>query len=182
VVKQRLNSAGYTVIALGLLSVLSTVAAFMGTFAWLQGKDQINRLEDIATNTKDLLAERIKQNDEQAAERAAADADQARRQELANKIVEDAIRNIQLNTALSVDCAYLRDHGQRPAPCKEVNARIDQLQAGRPLTATTTTTTTPPARPPPPTTTSTTRVPTTTTSTTPPCSGINLLSICIGGS
>lgn len=178
----HLNSAGYTVIILGVLVLVATIAAFTSTFAWLQGRDQIVQVKNIAQGTRNLLDERVKQNEAATEERARADAELARRQEAAAKLVEDVIRSIQLNTAVSVDCIYLRDHGSRPAPCKEVNARIDRLQVGLPITVSTTTTR-------PPSTSTTTSTPSTirpqstspAVSTSPSCRGISILGFCIGG-
>ena len=118
-------------------------------------------------------------------------AEQDREREAGNQLVRDAINRIQLNTALSVDCAYLRDRGIRPVQCADVNQRIDDLRRDVPIEIPRTTTTTTVR---PRSTTTTTRSPTSTiqstttppvpvptTTTIPPCRGINLLGICIGG-
>lgn len=181
-VKQRLNSAGWTVIILGFVVILVTISAITSGFAIWQGRSQIARLESIAEDTRTLLNERISQNEASEAQRKADAEELERRQREANRLVAEAIARIQLNTAISVDCSYLRDHGVRPKECKEVNKRIDRLGAGLPIVPVspiTTTTTRPP------TTTSTTQPPTTTTQpirpTNPPCRGIRLLGLCIGG-
>lgn len=179
--KQRLNSAGWTVMILGCVLVFSIIAAMASIIVVLNQGDQIESLTSIAEDTQDLLKARIAQNEENV-----------RRQRDAEKAVSEAIGQIQLNTALSVDCAYLRRLGIRPDQCHDVNERIDTLKDNDTITITvpsTTTTTTIVARSrapaPIPTTTRVTAVPTTlpppTTTTTPPCRGITLLGLCIGG-
>lgn len=182
--KQRLNSAGWTVIVLGVVLVLTTVTASASAIALLQGRSQIDKLKGIAEDTRGLLAERVRQNDEAEAQRKADAAELERRQQESSRLVSEAIARIQLNTATSVDCSYLRDHGVRPKECKEVNERIDRLEAGLPIVSAAPTTpttkpraTTPTTQPSPPTTV-TTQQPRTTAL---PCRGISLLGLCIGG-
>lgn len=180
--KQRLNSAGWTVLILGLLLIFSIIAAVTSGFAWLQGRDQIGRLERIARDTRGLLTERIRQNDESEAQRKAETDKLEARQREANRLIAEAIARIQLNTALSVDCAFLRDQGIKPRQCKEVNDRFDSLERNVPINVIpATTTTTQPRSSPTTSTTTTTQPPRPQNPTINTCRGIRLLGLCIGG-
>lgn len=117
--------------------------------------------------------------------------------DITGEFLTAAIDRIFNGIRTSQDCIYLRGQGLRPAPCAEVNARVDAFKGGvnpfpppAPLPGKQTTTTTRAASgsgaPVPPTvvttvTTTTRTIPATTTTTTNPglvCSILSLVGLC----
>lgn len=158
-------------VAIGTLMGVVAILLFAVYFAFRTASSQERRSND----TQEIVAQLQLVVDaqtrvlEQLQAQGKLTSEEAQRQ-------RDALR-------LSADCLFIRGrYNERPAPCKEVNARVDQLRRGTsPFTTTTTTRPGPTTTSPPVVTVAPPLTQTTTTATTqPPALCVRLLGVAVG--
>ncbi len=164
--------------------VWSIVIALLMNVGWLvvgviRDRSRTQTIDDLAASVADLSSRNDALADTQRG------LEQTVQAALDQKIILEELKNLQRENNRSLDCValFVSNQPSKSPSCDDVNKRLRDLIANKPIVTTTTTRPVATIR----TTTTTTRVTTTTTprptttTTTPPCRGINLLGICIGG-